>query len=168
MSNKTKKKFTAVLENPQKKIDAAFVSLPFSVKEAFGTSGHVKVKATFDGHPYRGIIANMGTGCHVILVRKDVRTAIGKKVGDQVSVEIEQDLDERTVDIPADLKKIFLKNKKAKKFFDTLSYTNRKEYVVWITSAKKIETREIRLKETIRKLGKALKNPSQKEIDQRK
>jgi hypothetical protein len=28
----------------------------------------------------------MGTGNHVLLVRKDVRTAIGKKVGDSVKV----------------------------------------------------------------------------------
>lgn len=163
MTPKTKKvSFTAVLENPQKKINAAFVTVPFDTQALFGTRGHIKIKATFDGHPYRGLIANMGTGSHVLLVRKGVRAAIGKKLGDRVKVVIEQDLEERTVEIPGDLQKVFVKSKKAKEFFDTLSFTNRKEYVVWINSAKKTLTRETRIKETINKLLKGLKNPSQK------
>jgi len=90
-STAIRKKFKAVLENPEKKIDAAFVSIPFDVEEVFGTRGHIKVKVLFDGQPYRGILADMGTGCHVILVRKDVRQAIGKKVGDTITVELEPD-----------------------------------------------------------------------------
>ena len=35
----TKKKFKAVLENPQEGMDAAFVSIPFDVEEVFGTKG---------------------------------------------------------------------------------------------------------------------------------
>jgi uncharacterized protein YdeI (YjbR/CyaY-like superfamily) len=60
------------------------------------------------------------------------------------------------------LNKAFSKNQKAKTFFDTLSFTNRKEYAVWITSARKEETREKRLQETIKKLLAGLKNPSAK------
>jgi Domain of unknown function (DUF1905)/Bacteriocin-protection, YdeI or OmpD-Associated len=161
-SPSTRKKFKAVLENPEEGIDAAFVSIPFDVEEVFGTKGHVKVKALFDGQPYRGILANMGTGGHVIIVRKDIREAIRKKVGDMVTVEIEEDLQERVVEVPEDLKKLLTRNTKAKTFFDSLSYTNRKEYAGWISGAKKTETRERRLKETIAKLLKGMKNPSQK------
>lgn len=158
----TRKKFKAVLENPQEGMDAAFVSIPFDVEEVYGSRGHIKVKALFNGHPYRGILANMGTDCHVILVRKDIRETIGKKVGDVITVEIEQDLEERTVDVPDELKKLLTKNLKARKFFDSLSYTNRKEYAQWISSAKKTETREKRLQETLKKLLGGMKNPSQK------
>lgn len=156
------RKFQAVIENNNPKMDTAYVSIPFSVEEVFGTKGMVKVKATFDGHLYRGVLANMGTGCHIIGLRKDVREAIKKQVGDKIVVTIERDIEGRTVTIPDDLKKLFLKNKKAESFYNTLSYTNRKEYVTWITSAKKIETLEKRLNETIRKLNAGLKKPSQK------
>ncbi len=115
------------------------------------------------GIPIRGVLANMGTGCHIIGLRKDVRAAIKKQVGDKIIVTIEPDTEERIVIIPDDLKKLLRKNKKAASFYSTLSYTNRKEYVTWITSAKKIETREKRLNEIIRKLNAGLKNPSQKE-----
>jgi hypothetical protein len=158
----SRKKFEAVLENPEGKIDAAYISIPYDVEKTYGTKGQVKVKAWFDGYPYRGILANMGTGCHVILVRKDVRAVINKKVGDKIKVEIESDKEERTIEIPADLQDALTSKKKAMDFFDTLSYTNRKEYVVWITSAKKEETRERRVQETITKLLAGKKNPSVK------
>lgn len=154
--------FYALLEKPDDGVDGTYVSIPFNVEKLFGTKGQVKVKATFDGYPYRGSLTNMGTGSHIIIVRKDIRNVIGKKAGDHVKVTIKKDEDERVINIPEDLKKAFQKKAKAQAFFTTLSYSNRKEYVVWITSAKKTETRERRLEETIRKLLKGLKNPSQK------
>lgn len=162
-ASKEKKVFEAVIERPDDGIDGAYVSIPFDVEQVYGTKGHVKVKAKFNGHPYRGILANMGTGCHIIIVRKDIRNAIAKQVGDLVSVEIELDTEERTVQVPVDLEDVFVSHPKAKKFFDGLSYTNKKEYVTWITSAKKAETRSHRLIETIRKLIVGMKNPAQKE-----
>lgn len=51
----------------------AYVEIPFDVEEAYGARGQVKIKATFDGHPYRGSIAPMGKGCHILIVRKDVQ-----------------------------------------------------------------------------------------------
>jgi hypothetical protein len=157
-----RRKFTSILEKPDDGIDGAYVSIPFNVKKVYGTKGHVKVKAWFDGYPYRGILANMGTGCHIIIVRKDIRQAIGKNPGDKITVELEQDNEERVVVVPDDLKKALSQSQKAEAFFNSLSYSNRKEYVVWITSAKKPETRESRLSNTIKKLLQGKKNPTQK------
>ena len=155
------KVFKAVLEKAGGK-NGVYVSIPFSVEEQYGTKGHVKVKASFDGHPYRGILANMGTGCHIIGVRKDIREAIGKKVGDIITVELTLDNEERRVDVPATLKAALAKNSKAEKFFSSLSYTNQKEYAEWIASAKKEETHARRLNEAIAKLVLGKKNPSEK------
>jgi hypothetical protein len=154
--------FTAVLKKSDDRMDTAFISIPFDVEKTYGTKGHVKVKAKFDGHDYRGVLANMGTGHHVIGVRKDIRTAIGKQVGDRVEVSIQLDTEERIVDVPDDLMLLLARSKQAKNFFDSLSFTNRKEYAVWITSAKRSETRAKRLDETLKKLLAGMKNPSQK------
>ncbi len=155
------KKFTARLENPEGKMDIAYISIPFDVVKVYGTKGMVKIKATFDGHPYRGVISNMG-GCHTIGVRKDIRAAIGKQVGDLVKVTVEKDEDERVVELPVELRKLVAGNAKAKKFFESLSFTNRKEYAVWISSAKKEETKIKRLAEILPKLLSGKKNPSDK------
>lgn len=68
----------------------------------------------------------------------------------------------RTVPLPEDLEKLFTLHPKAKDFFGTLSFTNRKEYVVWITGAKKEDTRKRRLGATLEKLRAGKKNPSEK------
>lgn len=41
--------------------------------------------------PYAGSLVNMGTGCHIIGIRKDIRQAIGKQPGDSVRVTIKED-----------------------------------------------------------------------------
>jgi uncharacterized protein YdeI (YjbR/CyaY-like superfamily) len=59
------------------------------------------------------------------------------------------DAEPRVVEIPAELKKAFSKEKEAKTIFDKLSYTHQKEYVTWITEAKREETRRARVAKTI-------------------
>ncbi|MBS1563615.1 MAG: YdeI/OmpD-associated family protein [Bacteroidetes bacterium] len=66
----------------------------------------------------------------------------------------------KTVRLPDDLAAALGKKKKEKAFFDALSFTNRKEYVEWVVSAKREETRAERVKGTIERLGKEWKNPA--------
>jgi len=125
----------------------AGVEVPFDVKEAFG-SGRPKIKATIDGYEYRGSLAPMG-GCHVLGIRKDVRAAIGKDIGDIVRITVEPDLDPRVVDVPAELQAALGGHAQAKDLFEALSYTHRKEYARWVAEAKKQETRDRRAAKAI-------------------
>lgn len=140
-------------------MDAAYIEFPFDVETEFGTKGQVKIEVTFDGYPYRGSLVKMGHRCHFVGLTKEVRNAIGKKPGDIVHVILKKDEEPRTVAIPQDFQDLLGKNPVAKEFFDSLSYTNRKEYVQWITGAKKDETREKRLRESIQKLADKKKSP---------
>ena len=74
-----------ILKNPD--MDAAYIEIPFDVREAFGKS-RVPVHATFDGEKYDGQPVKMGTPCHVIGLRKDIRAKIGKQPGDVVHVTL--------------------------------------------------------------------------------
>ena len=136
------KKFSATITAMTR--GGAAVEIPFDVEEIFGTKGRVKVKSEFNGHPYRGSITPMG-GRHVLGITKDIRAAIEKDIGDSVSVLIEEDTEPRIVIVPDDFEKALSKNKQAKTIFDQFAYTHRKEYVRWIESAKKPETRESRI-----------------------
>lgn len=51
--------------------------------------------------------------------------------------------------VPPDFKKALAKNKLAKSTFDGFSYSNKKDYVEWITEAKAAETRAKRMETTI-------------------
>lgn len=133
-------RFEAVIEEGRG--GGAFVPVPFDVKETLG-SGRPKVRVLFDGHEYRGSIANMGQG-HCIGVRKDVRAAIGKDVGDRVSVEVTLDTEPRTVDVPDELALALEAAPGAQDRYDALSYTHRREFAQWVGEAKKQETRDRR------------------------
>ncbi len=65
----------------------------------------------------------------------------------------------KEVKLPDDLATILKKNKKQAAFFNTLSFTNKKEYIEWVVTAKQEETRTERIKETLARLGKGWKNP---------
>lgn len=86
--------FSAVIKGVSDQ-DAAYVVVPFDVREEFG-KGRVAVRATFDGEPYEGSIVNMGlknpdgSVCYIIGVRKDIRAKIGKQLGDTVRVTIRE------------------------------------------------------------------------------
>ena len=72
------------------------------------------------------------------------------------------DMESRTITIPDELEDIFNKNGKLREYFSSLSFTNQKEYVVWIESAKKSDTRKKRVESTAEKLKAGKKNPSEK------
>jgi len=65
----------------------------------------------------------------------------------------------KSVRLPDDLAVALKKNKKQEGFFNTLSFTNKKEYIEWIITAKREETRMERVSGTIERLGKQWKNP---------
>ena len=66
-------------------MDAAYVEVPLDIRAMFG-KGRLPVHATFDGVPYDGQMVKMGTPCHIIGIRKDIRRQIGKSFGDIVHV----------------------------------------------------------------------------------
>jgi uncharacterized protein YdeI (YjbR/CyaY-like superfamily) len=66
-----------------------------------------------------------------------------------VNVEVEKDEEERVVELPEDFKNALKENPQAQENFNKLSYTHQKEYVNWITGAKRAETRNRRIEKTI-------------------
>ena len=126
-------------------INADFIKFPFSTGELFGKKGQVKIKVLFDGKvEYRGSLAKMKSNCHMLGLTQEVRKNLGKSFGDVVSVKLWEDKEERMVEIPEDVLVVFEKNKDAFELYQKMSYTHRKEYMRWITEAKKTETRENR------------------------
>jgi len=70
-------------------MDAAYVEVPFDIKELYG-KGRLLVNATFDGVHYQGQVVKMGTPCYIIGVNKKIRSQIGKTFGDTIKVTIEE------------------------------------------------------------------------------
>lgn len=142
--------FKAVIKQ-NGEMNAAFVEFPFSTEEIFGKKGQVKIKAVFDDKvEYRGSLAKMKSECHILGLTQEIRKQVGKTFGDEVSVSLTEDKEERVVEIVEDIVLLFNENHDAKVLFDKMSYTHRKEYIRWIEEAKKPETRENRKVKMIR------------------
>lgn len=145
--------------NINKQNASAWIDFPYDLKETYGVGNLVPFVATFDDHvTYRGSLAKMGGNYAMILLRKDVFAEIGKEEGEKVSVVVTLDDTPRELTVPKDLRTI-LESGKVWEIFSKLSYTHRKEYIQWIESAKKEETRQNRLAKIVDMLKSNIKTP---------
>lgn len=131
-------------------VNGAYVEMPFDLEEVFGAK-RLKAKATFDSVVYQGSVVKMD-GKYIIGITKAIRDQIGKQPGDMLHVIIEKDEAERKIDLPEDFKTALEMDKEVFAFYESLSYTNKNRYFLWVTSAKKAETRADRILQSINKL----------------
>ena len=71
------------------------------------------------------------------------------------------DVTNKIITLPEDLAKELQQNSTVLEFYQSLSYSNRKEYVLWILTAKQEKTRVERITKMIDKLALGKKNPSE-------
>ena len=85
-------------------------------------------------------------------LNREVRTAAGVEVGDEVTVTIALDEAPREVEVPSALAHALETDAAAKAAFDGLAFTHRKEFARWIAEAKKDDTRDRRVAQALQML----------------
>jgi hypothetical protein len=130
---------------------AAGIEVPTEVVDALGTSRKPPVRVTINGHTYRSSIATMD-GRFMVGVSNEFRRESGVAAGDTVDVDIELDTEKREVIVPPDLAAALAADDAAQRFFDGLSYSNKRRIVIPIDDAKTPETRERRIASSVVKL----------------
>jgi hypothetical protein len=142
--------FRAVIEAHGK--TATGIEVPAEVVEALGPSRRPKVRATVAGHTYRSSVASMG-GRFLLGVSAEVRRAANVAAGDEVDVALELDEETREVVVPDDFAEALAAVPAARAFFDGLSYSQRRWFVLGIEEAKKPETRVRRIDKAVARLA---------------
>jgi hypothetical protein len=135
----------------------ALVVLPSDTAAIFGTRSRVPVRATFNGIPYRGSAMPLGDGVFGLGITKSIRDAAGVDIGDSVHVVVQRDGEARSVEVPDDLS-VALRAAGLQDRFAGLAFSHRREFVRWVTEAKRAETRASRVAKAVAMVaaGKAL------------
>jgi len=127
------------------------IVVPEKIVEGFGVCKKPPVVITLNKYTYRSTVAVMG-GQYLVSLSSENRKNAKVEGGDEVEITITLDLEPRTVELPADLKKALDKNKVAKSNYEKLSYSKKKAMVLSIAEAKTEETKLKRIDKVISSL----------------
>lgn len=134
--------FSATLELGGK--TATGIEVPEHVVEQLGAGKRPPVRVMLNGHAYRSTIARM-RGRYMLPVSTVMRERAHVDAGDDVEVRLTHDTEPRTVTLPPDFADALREDRAAQDFFNTLSYSNRRRFVLSVEGAKTHETRQRRI-----------------------
>jgi uncharacterized protein YdeI (YjbR/CyaY-like superfamily) len=103
------------------------------------------VEGSLNGHAFRATLEPDGNKSHWLKVTNKLREAAGVAAGDSVQVEIVSVSKQAEVRMPSDLRKALAATAKARDVWADLTPIARRDWIAWITSAKKAETRARRI-----------------------
>lgn len=136
------------------------LTIPFDVEKEYGSKGRVSVKAAIGKEIFHTSIFPNGDGTHHLMFNKAMQKAAGARAGDTVTMSLE--LDKGTEpEIPAPLKAALKADKNAAAKFKALTPAGRREYIAWIMSAKREETRVERSAKALKMVLAGKKRPSE-------
>ena len=130
---------------------ATGIEVPSKVMEGLGAGKKPPVRVTIKGYTYRSTVATVN-GKSMVGVSEEVRKNAGVTGGDTVDVEMELDTAPREVAVPPDLARALAKDAKAKKYFESLSYSRQYALAAPIANGKTPETRERNLAKAMAEL----------------
>lgn len=139
-------KFRGVLELNGK--TATGIEVPAGILEGLGGGKRPAVTVTLGSYTYRTTVGSMD-GRSLLPVSAETRAASGLTAGDEVDVEIELDTAPRELAIPDDFNAALAGDPEVRRFFESLSYSNRRRFVLSIDDAKTPETRQRRIDKAI-------------------
>ncbi len=141
--------FTTTLHKFDKKGEkTGWTYLEISAKQANQLNANCKVsfriKGTIDSHAFqKTALLPMGDGKFILPFNAAMRKATGKKLSDKIKVTME--VDDRKLEISADLMKCLKEDLMAMEFFTSLPKSHQNYYSKWIDSAKTMQTKTKRI-----------------------
>ncbi len=127
---------------------ATGIRVPAEVVSALGPGKRPAVRVTINGYTYRSTVASMGRA-FMLPVSAEVRRRAGIVAGDQVDINIALDIEPREVAVPPDFAEVLDGDTDARRFFDGLSYSNKRRLVISIEDAGTAETRQRRVAKAV-------------------
>jgi hypothetical protein len=131
----------------------SFVILPKNASAKLRTRGMTAIEGAINDHPFRASLAPDGQGSHWLKVNRKMREEAGAQVGDIITLEIVPAAKEPEPGVPADLRKALAAAPKARALWSDITPVARRDWIHWITSARRPETRARRIVNACEMLG---------------
>jgi uncharacterized protein YdeI (YjbR/CyaY-like superfamily) len=131
--------------------------VPFDVATAWPVRNRLRVRGEIEGFPFRtSLFAESPGGQHFVLVNKKMQAGAKARVGEEVRIKLEPDLEERPTVIPAELEKALKGGRKLRTWFDALSPSMRREMGKWVGEPQSAATRLKRSEKLAERLMQAM------------
>ena len=155
-------RFRATLLRPAgaKAVGWTFLTLPKDASAKLPSRGMTSVEGTFHGAPFRATLEPDGQGGHWLKVERKMREAAGVDVGDVVTLAIAPVAEEPEPKVPPDVRKaLAAAPMKARRVWSDITPLARRDWIQWITSGKRAETRALRIDKACDMLAKGKRRP---------
>lgn len=123
----------------------SFLILPKSASARLPARGMTAVEGTLGGAPFRATLEPDGQSSHWLKVTKKMREAADVAVGEVVALEILPAAKEPEARVPADFRRALASAPEARVLWSDITPKARRDWIQWITSAKRAETRARRI-----------------------
>lgn len=148
---------------PFKIRDWTILTLPKNASAKLPSRGMTLVEGTINGprnsFHFKTPLEPDGRGSHWFRIDQAMREATGAEAGDTVTLAIESSKDWPEPTIPADLRAALAADAEAKKLWDGVTPAARWDWLRWIASTGREETRKKHVEVALSKLKNGLRRP---------
>ncbi|HUF71850.1 MAG TPA: YdeI/OmpD-associated family protein [Gammaproteobacteria bacterium] len=123
-----------------------FLVVPKNASAKLPTRGMTTVEGTINDHRFKATLAPDGRRRHWLKVDSKMSKAAGAAAGDTVTLEVLPAVKEPEPRVPADLRKARAAAPEARATWSDITPVARRDWIHWITSAKRQETRARRVR----------------------
>lgn len=117
------------------------VDVPRNREKHFQNGRYIPVRGTINQENFKGTLIPRKKERHVMFINRDIRTKIDKSEYDEIEIHIEYDPEPRDIPVPEDVELILSEDTEIYNSFLKLSTSHRRELILYITDARKAETR---------------------------
>jgi hypothetical protein len=121
------------------------LTLPKSASAKLPSRGVTMIEGTINGFPFRAALEPDGQGSHCLKVNQAMHDAAAPEADDTVTVEITRIEEEPEIRVPMDLRQALAAVPRAQAFWSEITPMARRDWILWLSSAKQSETRAIRI-----------------------
>jgi uncharacterized protein YdeI (YjbR/CyaY-like superfamily) len=151
------KRFEARLERMRSRLNWVIIHMPFDAAKVWRLRGQIKVKGEINGFEFRTSLFPTKEGRHILLVNKRMQKGARAAEGSVARFQIELDREERTVEMPDELKRILSQgllseDRALRRWYDGLNQSTRNDIAKWITEPKSGDARMRRAEQIAERL----------------